>query len=210
MFNARPSFRIHPSSCAHGPILIAAALFLIATLMLGGCAGAVIGGGAAVGTAAYQERGVQGVARDMATATRMRTKLLDAGEEFVTGVGVEVYEGRVLLTGALADETLRAKVVGLAWKTDGVKDVINEIQTGTANLRDLAKDSWITAQLQSKITFDKKILAINYSIETVNGIIYLIGIAQNQAEMDRVTAHARTVGYVKRIISHVRIKGGGS
>ena len=56
--------------------------------------------GAAVGTAAYQERGVQGVARDMATATRMRTKLLDAGEKYVTGVGVEVYEGRILLTGA--------------------------------------------------------------------------------------------------------------
>ena len=204
MFNAFSFFYAHKTAPG------TAVLLLTAALTLGGCAGVVIGGGAAVGTAAYQERGVQGVARDMATATRMRTKLLDAGNDYVTGIGVEVYEGRVLLTGTLADENMRATAIGLAWKTDGVKDVINEIQIGQATLRDWAKDSWITAQLQSKITFDKKILTINYSIETVNRIIYLIGIAQNQAELDRVIAHARTVGYVNRIITHVRVKGGAS
>ena len=173
---------------------------------LGGCAGAVVGGGAAVGTAAYQERGLQIVARDLAVATKVRVALLNAGEQYAIGVGVEVYEGRVLLTGTLANEEMRATAVSLAWKGEGVTDVINEIQIGEASLRDLARDSWITAQLKSKLTFDKKILAINYSIETVNGIIYLIGIAQNQRELDRVIAHARNIGYVRRIISHVRLK----
>ena len=173
---------------------------------LGGCAGAVVGGGAAVGTAAYQERGLQIVARDLAVATKVRVALLNAGEQYAIGVGVEVYEGRVLLTGTLANEEMRATAVSLAWKGEGVTDVINEIQIGEASLRDLARDSWITAQLKSKLTFDKKILAINYSIETVNGIIYLIGIAQNQRELDRVIAHARNIGYVRRIISHVRMK----
>ena len=173
---------------------------------LGGCAGAVVGGGAAVGTAAYQERGLQIVARDLAVATKVRVALLNAGEQYAIGVGVEVYEGRVLLTGTLANEEMRATAVSLAWKAEGVTDVINEIQIGEASLRDLARDSWITAQLKSKLTFDKEILAINYSIETVNGIVYLIGIAQNQQELDRVIAHARNIGYVRRIISHVRMK----
>ena len=188
---------------------LAVALLLLVGV-LGGCAGAVIGGGAAVGTAADQERGVQGVARDMATATRMRTKLLDAGEKYVTGVGVEVYEGRILLTGALVSEDMRAQAVALAWKTDGVKDVLNEIQLGNPSFRDLATDSWITTQLQSKITLDKKILAINYSIETVNSTIYLIGIAQHQQELNRVIAHAKNINYVKQIINHVRVKKGAS
>lgn len=193
--------------CARRAAPVFAVVLMAAGFLLSGCAGALVGGGAAVGTAAYQERGVQGVARDMATATRMRTKLLDAGEKFVTGVGVEVYEGRILLTGTLVEESMRSQAVQLAWKTDGVKDVINEIQIGNPTLRDLATDAWITTQLQSKMTLDKKILAINYSIETVNGIIYLIGIAQNQTELDRVFAHARAINYAKRIISHVRIKG---
>jgi len=177
---------------------------------LGACAGAVVGAGAAVGTAAYQERGVQGVARDLATATKVRTELLNAGEAYVAGVGVEVYEGRVLLTGTLATEAMRANAAQMAWKTEGVKDVINEIQLRASNLRDLAKDSWITTQLQSRMTLDKQILAINYSIETVNGIVYLIGIAQNQDELDRVIAHARGINYVRQIISHVRVKKGVS
>lgn len=187
-----------------------ASLAVFALVILSGCASIVVGGGAAVGTAAYQERGVQGVARDMATATRMRTNLLNAGEDFVTGVGVEVYEGRLLLTGTLPNEAMQAETVSMAWKTEGVKDVINEIQTGNSSFRDMAKDSWITTQLHSKITLDKKILAINFSVETVNGIIYLIGIAQNQAEMDRVIAHAKTIGYVKRITNHVRVKKGAT
>ena len=187
-----------------------AVALLISMGALGGCAGAVIGGGAAVGTAAYQERGIQGVARDMATAARMRTKLLDAGEGYVTGIGVEVFEGRILLTGALLSEDMRAQVVSMAWKTDGVKNVLNEIQIGNSSLRDLATDSWITTQLQSKITLDKNILAINYFIETVNATIYLIGVAQHQQELKRVIAHAKNINYVKQIINHVRIKKGAS
>ena len=191
-------------------IVAVVAMVVLAAGALGGCAGVVIGGGAAVGTAAYQERGVRGVARDLATATKLRAKLLDAGEAYVTGVGIEVYEGRVLLTGTLEKEPMRAAAVKLAWKTEGAKDVINEIQIGQSSLRDIARDSWITAQLKTKITFDKKILAINFSIETVNGIVYLIGIAQDQGELDRILAHGRGIDYLRRIISHVRVKKGRS
>ncbi len=183
---------------------------LLGLLTITGCAGAIVGGGAAVGTAAYQERGVRGVARDIATATRIRTGLINAGEKFISGVGVEVYEGRALLTGVLADEITRAKAVGLVWKVEGVKHVLNEIQVGSTSVRDLAKDSWVTTQLKTKVTLDREILAINYSMETVNGIVYLIGIAQNQKELDRVIAHARDIDYVRNIISHVRVKKGRS
>ena len=61
--------------------------------------------------------------------------------------------------------------------------------------------------MKSKLTLDNKVLAINYAIETVNGIVYLIGIAQNQGELDRVIAHSRTISYVRQVISHVRVKG---
>ena len=191
-------------------IVAVVAMVVLAAGALGGCAGVVIGSGAAVGTAAYQERGVRGVTRDLATATKLRTKLLDAGEAYATGVGIEVYEGRVLLTGTLEKEPMRAAAVKLAWKTEAVKDVINEIQIGQSSLRDIARDSWITAQLKTKITLDNKIQAINFSIETVNGIVYLIGIAQDQGELDRILAHGRGIDYVRRIISHVRVKKGRS
>ena len=111
-----------------------------------------------------------------------------------------------MLTGVVEAEKMRADAVGLAWKTGNVKAVLNEISIGSSSLMGTAKDTWITTQLISKMTFDKDILAINYSVETVAGTVYLIGIAQNQAELDRLIAHARGVGYVRKVISHVRIK----
>jgi osmotically-inducible protein OsmY len=185
--------------------------FLILPLMaawLSGCAGALIGAGATTGVAAYQERGIEGVAKDLQIESRIIGNWFQFQHALPTKVSVEVYEGRALLTGAVADPQIRADAVRLAWKALEVKEVLNEIQvTNVGDVFDLARDSWITAQLKSKITFDEDILAINYVIETVNGIVYLIGIAQDQAELDRVIAHGRVLGNVKKIISHVRLKG---
>ncbi len=71
---------------------------------------------------------------------------------------------------------------------------------------DYSRDVWITAQLRSKITFDSEILAINYSIETVNKVVYLMGVAQSEAEIDRVIRYARNIDYVRKVVNHVRIK----
>jgi osmotically-inducible protein OsmY len=122
-------------------------------------------------------------------------------------LGLTVYEGRALITGIVPDATERAEAVGLAWQVEGIKDVINEMQEGGGGMEAFTRDSWISTQLKSRITFDREIYAVNYTIETVNGVVYLIGIAQNQAELDRVVAHARDLAYVQRVVSHVRVKG---
>jgi osmotically-inducible protein OsmY len=175
----------------------------IALLPLGGCVGMVVGGAATAGVAAYQERGIKGVAADTATSTKIQAKLLEADKHLFTDIGIEVYEGRAMLTGRVATEDMRANAVRIAWS---VSDVINEIQISPSPLTDLANDSWITTQLKTKMTLDKEILAINYSIETVGAVIYLIGIAQDQAELQKVINHARSIKYVKRVVDHVRIK----
>ena len=167
----------------------------------------VIGGGAMVGVAAYQERGLTGAAND----TRMSAAILEEWFGFdhaLPGkIGVEVYESRAMLTGAVTSDKTAADAVRLAWKVNGIKDVINEILVvSDTSALDLARDTWISTRLLSSLTFDEEVYAINYSIETVNGIVYLIGIAQSQAELDRVIAHAEELSYVRKVISHVRVK----
>ncbi len=186
--------------------LFVCATVLVAALQLSGCVGMVVGGAATAGVAAYQERGIKGVALDTATATKIRARLLETDEKLFSDVGIEVYEGRVLLTGRVPTEERRAEAVKIAWSVSDVKDVINEVLVSDNPLTDIANDTWITTQLKSKMTFDKDILAINYSIETVGAVIYLIGIAQNDAELQRVINHARDIKYVKRVVSHVRVK----
>ena len=183
------------------------ALFVMtATAGLSGCT-ALVGAGAGVGVAAVQERGITGRTQDLRLEALVLNRFLNAGLKLTATIGVEVYEGRVMLTGATEDTKLSDEAVKLAWQVNGVVDVINEIKFDkNATATDFAEDAWITTQLKSNLTFDMGIMAINYVVETVKGTVYLIGIAQDQQELDRVIAHASAIKHVINVISHVRLK----
>ncbi len=188
-----------------GTVLLITSL-LATSSILSGCT-AVVGAGATVGVAAAQERGIKGRASDLQVEALVLEKFLKAGFKLTATISAEVYEGRVLLTGASKDTKITDQAVKLTWQVEGVKEVLNEIQVGAeSGISDIAQDSWITAQLKSKMTFDQNILSINYVVETVNRTVYLIGIAQNRDELDRVKQHAAQVKFVRNVISHVRIK----
>jgi osmotically-inducible protein OsmY len=73
-------------------------------------------------------------------------------------------------------------------------------------LTDSAQDIWIATQLKTKLLVDSEVSSINYSIETVNQVVYLMGVAQSQAEIDRVIGHAKNISYVRRVVNYVRVK----
>jgi len=181
---------------------------MLAAALLTGCAGAVIGAGASAGAAAAEERGLDGALDD----TKIRAQIDEAwfrrDFEMYRKVGLTIHGGRVLLTGVVADETARTEAVRLTWQAAGVKEVYNEIEVVPAGqeLGDRANDTWIEEKLKAKLLFDKDIRNINYQIDVVNGVVYLMGIAQNDAELDRVIAYARDVAHVKRVVSHVILK----
>ena len=181
-------------------------VMLLMVVLLNGCT-AVVGAGATVGVAAAQERGIKGKAKDLSIEALILKNFLNAGLKLTTTIGVEVYNGRVLLTGATKDLKLSDEAVKLAWNVSGVEDVINEIQLdkGTT-VTDYAHDTWITTQLKSKMAFDKNILAINYAIETVNRTVYVIGVAQDQTELGRVVAHANAISRVINVVNHVKLR----
>lgn len=73
----------------------------------------------------------------------------------------------------------------------------------TSGLSNLARDTWISTKLKSTLLFDQDVSSIDYSIETVNQVIYLMGVAQSQVELDRVIGHAKNISYVRRVVSYV-------
>ena len=181
---------------------------LVTSLFLSSCS-AVVGVGTAVGVAAVQERGVKGGAKDLQIEALILKDFLARGLKMTTAIGVEVYDGRVLLTGLTKDTDVSDEAVRIAWKTRGVKKVINEIQLEKAGtITDFAHDTWITTKLKSRMTFDKNILALNYLVETVNRRVYLLGVAQDVEELKRVIGHASSIDRVRDVVyGHVRIKG---
>jgi len=183
--------------------------FFIAAILilpLGGC-GVLIGAGAAAGTASMEERGLGGAIDDKLIQARINSNWLEIDSNLFIGLSSEVHEGRVLLTGSVAKPEHRVDAVRSTWQVDGVREVINQIEIkDRSGLADYARDAWITTQLIVKLTVDGAIKAINYSIDTVNGHVFIMGIAQDSAERDRVGAHAQDVGYVRRITNYAVLK----
>ena len=128
-------------------------------------------------------------------------------EDLLANVEIKVIEGRVLLTGNVDKPDSQVQAVNLAWQVDSVKEVINEIQlSNQAGFSNYARDVWISTQVKSRLLFEKGVRSVNYSVITVNQTVYLMGIAQDQEELDRATNVASTTSYVQRVVSYVRLK----
>lgn len=185
-----------------------AVLALLAALpLLAGCASAVIGAGATAGIVASQERSVGDAVDDLTIRTSLNEGFFDEDIDLFGNVSFAVVEGRVLLKGTVQKPEDRIRAVKIVWQTEGVREVINEIQvTDEGGIVNYARDTWISTQLKTSILFDKEIQSINYNIETINGVVYIIGIAQDRAELDRVVNRARTISHVRRVVSHVQLK----
>lgn len=185
----------------------AAALILLTSAAACTPVGLGVGAAATAGTAAAQERGFMGAVDDTKIATQIRHFLFQHDHVLFGKVNLEVHEGRVLLTGNVPSPEARVDAVRLAWQAGGVREVINEIQVNDrTSLIDAGRDVLIANQLRAKLLLDKEISNINYSVETVNGVIYLMGVAQNQAELDRVVGHARNIEYVRRVVNLVLLR----
>jgi osmotically-inducible protein OsmY len=187
--------------------------FILPILLLGtapllqGCVGAAVGAGATAGVAAAEERGMKNAANDKGIQIAINERLFQKDLSLFSKVSVTVYEGRALLTGVVQKQEDRDEAERIAWAQGRTVEVINELQIApSGTLLDSANDAWISSQLRFKLTGDSNVVDINYSIETVNGIIYLLGLAQSEAEILRVTDHARTIKGVRRVVSHVLLK----
>ena len=169
---------------------IAAVMF---TLALTGCIG--------------QERSFSKGIDDFNAQTELNARLLSESPSLFANVNMTVIEGRVHLSGTVKTNEQRLTVTRLAWETPHVVEVANDIEvTDEVGLIDAARDRWISTQVRTRILTDGTIKDRNYTIDTQNRVVYVLGIAQNQAELDRVLAHARSVSEARRVVNYALLK----
>lgn len=183
-------------------------LLYVGCLALSGCVPILVGAGTESAVVVAQERSVGNAVDD--AGILLRIKNLYAKQDYkdlLANVEIKVVEGRVLLTGNVDKPDSQIEAVRLAWQVEGVKEVINEVQiSDKAGLGNYARDVWISTQVRARLVLAKDVHSINYSVITVNQVVYLMGIAQDQGELDRATYVASTTSYVQRVVSYVRLK----
>ncbi len=185
-------------------------LLSCASLMLASCSGVglLTGAAAVTGISAAQEGGISAAVSDKIIQAKINDAWINYDIGTFAKLDTTVEQGRVLITGVVQDPAHRVEAVRLAWQVKGVNQVINEIRVAESEgITGFVKDKWITTKLRSGITFDREVQSINYSIDTVQGVVYLMGVAQNQTELNHVIEKARTVSGVKQVVSYVKLAG---
>ena len=182
-------------------------LFLI-IICLSGCASTIVGGAASVGLASVQERSIKDAAIDLKLEIQIQEKLFRANtDKLFVNVDVVLLEQRVMLIGNVESQELRDLASKIAWEVSPkIKNVINEITVGKKpKLVSQALDARISLSLSGLLIGDAKISDINFTHSVSKQVIFLIGIAKDDEELNKVINHARSVKGVKKVISHLML-----
>ena len=182
-------------------------IFIILSILaiLSGCVGVsskgLFGTGVSV---AFDPRSVGTQIDDSIMQKNLSARILLLDKKYLFSINSKVLDGRIFLTGKVEDPEEKLKLTKMAWETDGVRSVRNDIKVKEEfNFKQSAKDLLITSQLRTALIMNKNIKATNYQIDTYKKKIYLYGIAITSNEKENVLDEAKKIKDVQDVIASI-------
>ena len=178
---------------------------LLIFFILSGCVGVsskgIFGTGVSVAT---DPRTVGTQIDDSIMQKNLSARVILMNKDYFLTVKTKVLDGRIFLTGKVENPEEKLKLTKLAWETQGVRSVRNDIKIKEEfNFKQSAKDILITSQLTTALILNKKIKATNYQIDTYKKKIYIYGIAITPEERDLVLREAKEILDVEDVIASI-------
>ena len=182
-------------------------IFLCVPYLFSACAQVLTGTAAKVITVTKEDRTIGEFVDDALIKTVIKNTYFDQSGNLFFNVDVEVSQGRVLLTGTVENMDLKIEATRIAWGVEDVKTVINEIQISNSdNIFNFADDLVISTKVSGRLILEEEVNSLNYNIETVNKVVYIIGIANSEDEQKKVIDIASDVYGVEGVIDYITIK----
>ena len=180
-------------------------LFLLIFLILSGCVGSgskgVFGTGVSI---AFDPRSLGTQIDDSIMQKNLITRLTLKEKSYFLKIKTKVLDGRIFLTGNVDDPEEKLQITKLAWETEGVRSVRNDIKIKEKfNFKRSVKDILITSQLKTAMIFNKKIKASNYNVDTYKKKIYIYGIALTSDEEEQVIDEAKQILDVEGVVASI-------
>ncbi len=156
--------------------------------------------------AASKEKGIGTALSDTIIKTKISNLIFKKDPSLIADTKISVNNGSVLFTGKVSEPEMRIQFTKIAWSVKGVNEVNNEIQiSNTSSLRNIARDISSMGEIRARIMTDKKINSLNFSIDVVNDIAYLSGVASNVEEIGLVKAHASSARFIKEVYNYITL-----
>ncbi len=185
-------------------------IYFLLLFFLTSCVETAIIGGGGLAVLHSREKTLTQTKSDVVIASGVAVKLLANKLKMSNNfIDTTVYEGRVLLTGVV-DSANKAKLAqDLAWQVEGVLEVIDEIQVcdnckmKITNSTKILADSLITTEIETKLFLAKRVRSFNFTVNTVQKTVYIIGIAYSSEEQKMVLKIASKVKGVEKVVNHI-------
>ncbi len=166
----------------------------------------VTGVGAAVGNLALQDRRTEHALADITLKANITKDLTNRDTANFFNLGVDVFEGRVMLTGTVPADNIRVDAASAVWNFPKIREVINEIQIGVpVTTQQKVRDKSLEVEISTRLTFTREIKSVNYITTVTDGVVYIMGIALTDNELQAVINSIKEVKGVREIISHVQL-----
>ena len=182
-------------------------LFLIIVFNLQSCAAPVIGGvGAIAFSSSAQEKGLGTSIKDKVIYVKLRNAIYDWNPSVSKNISISVDDGSILVTGKLKNIDTRIELTKIIWEIKGVKEVNNKVQISeTNNFKNIAKDLASLGEIKARLMASKKLNSLNFSIDVVNNIAYISGVASSEEEISIVTQIAREARFIREVQNFVKV-----
>ena len=180
-------------------------IYLVLIIFLSGCVGVSSGGIFGTGVSvALDPRSVGTQIDDSIMQKNLAARIVLEDKKYLITVKSKVLDGRIFLTGKVDNPEEKLKLTKMAWETDGVRSVRNDIKVKEDfNFKQSAKDILITSQLRTALILNKNIKATNYQIDTYKKKIYVYGIAITSNEKKEVIEEAKQILDVEDVIASI-------
>ena len=178
---------------------------LVLVLLTFSCVGTssvgIFGSGVSV---AYDPRTVGMQIDDSIMQKNLIGRLTLTDKKYIISISAKVLDGNIYLSGKVDEPEEKLKIIKMAWETKGARSVQSTVTIkGNNNFKSTAKDILITSQLRTALIFNKLTKATNYTIDTINGKIYIFGIAMTKKEKEKVISEADQIHGVKDVIPSI-------
>jgi len=176
-------------------------IFLIVSSCVGSASKGVFGTGVSI---AFDPRSLGTQIDDSIMQKNLIARLILKEKSYFLKIKTKVLDGRIFLTGNVDDPEEKLQITKLAWETEGVRSVKNDIKIKEKfNFKRSAKDILITSQLKTAMIFNKKIKTSNYNVDTYKKKIYIYGIALTSDEKKEVIDEAKQILDVEGVVASI-------
>lgn len=145
---------------------------------------------------------------------------------YLLDVNIDIWKQNVMVTGMVDSKGKYYDVISLVKQDDRIKTVYDHLVIADQETIDAyhrvedeygknavpaesatqtVSDVWIESQIKALLLAEKGVSSVNYRWQSVQNIVYIMGEAQSDEELEKVLSIVRRIKGVSKVVSHISL-----